>query len=125
MNIDQFRITAQRAAKKLSLACVAIVIPWLVVVMVLLPHYKSEFPFVIGLLIGTIAASCLFVPLWLVSRALARKHGLTCPRCGYWFIGANADEVLRKRQCPKCKQEVFDAAQRSDEPNVASSRQLS
>ena len=126
MSIDEFRAASHTTAKKLSFAFIPIFVAWLVVfLIILLPHYRSESFSVSGLVVSLIAVSSLFVPLWLVSRSLARKHGLTCPHCSYWFIGTYAAAALRTRHCPRCKREMFTEAQPSDEPTGASPRRLS
>jgi Zn-dependent protease with chaperone function len=86
MNADKFLAASQKATKTLSFAFIPIFVLWFVVfLIVLLPPYKSESFSVFGAVVSLMAAGCLFVLFWLVSRALARKHELVCPRCGYRF----------------------------------------
>ena len=122
MSIDEFRRLRRVADRQLSLAAIAISVPWFVIVfVVLLPRYDLAMPFAIGFLICTVVMAFFLVPLWLISGAVARKHGLICPRCGQRLIGAYAASVLRTGRCNKCHAEMFSDAQNSVQPTAARS----
>jgi hypothetical protein len=113
MSIDEFRSANRLASRKLTVAIIVILIPWFAILIAIVASYKSEAVSALSFVLGLVAASALCVPLWFMSRALARKHALTCPHCSYWFIGAYAIEALRTGRCPKCKQGIFSNAQQS------------
>jgi len=118
MTIDEFRSASQVASRKLSFALIPILILWFGIFMAIVVSYKSESVSVHSFILGFVAASTLLLPFWFVSRALARRHGLICPHCSYWFGTPEVSSVLRTGRCPKCKQDLF-SAQQSDGANAA------
>src|SRR5437016_3477163 len=112
MSIDEFRKMSRIAKIQASVAAIGIFVPWFVVVfVVLLPRAEPAPPLVLSFLVCALVAACLFIPLWLFMRAVARKHGLICPHCGQWLMGTYADFVLKTGRCCKCKAEIFTDAQ--------------